>query len=282
MSVDPCRPTPNDFPPDKPATPSRKTGRSVGFVGGVSGVSFQHFLPPEPRDPNLPVPTAAMPNKGRRVARRRRLLQVAGAQEGLFTTAQAMAAGLDRRARYHHLTYGNWRPTVAPRVFRLTGWPPDPHERFRAWLLWAGPGAHLTSLTALGLAGLIASGPGVPVDLEVCFGRDRAGRQRHARLVRQLDEADATRLVHLHPAVPGTTIEVAGLPLRPPAEAICATVNHGRSPNAVILTEALLDGGHLDQSDLFDASHRVRSGPIDELLLRRLVSRPHGTRRLTG
>lgn len=282
MSVDPTRPTPNEFPSSKPAAPSRKTGRSAGFVGGVSGVSFQHLLPPEPRDPDLPVPTEAMPNKGVRVARRRRLLQVAGCQEGLFTTAQAMAAGLDRRARYHHLTYGNWRPTVAPRVFRLTGWPPDPHERFRAWLLWAGPDAVLTSLTALGLAGLIASGPGVPVDLEVSSGRDRAGRRRHARLVRQLDEVGATRLVHLHPAVPGTTIEVAGLALRPPAEAICATVNHGRSTNAVILAEALLDSGHIDQGDLFDASRQVRSGLIDELLLRRLASRAKGTRRLTG
>ena len=282
MSVDPSRPTPIELPNNKPDTPSRKTGRSAGFVGGVSGVSFEHLHPPQPRDPDLPVPTAAMPNKGVRVARRRRLLKVAGSQAGLFTTAQAMAAGLDRRARYHHLTYGNWRTTVAPRVFRLTGWPPDPHERFRAWLLWAGPGALLTSLTALGLAGLIASGPGVPVDLEVSFGRDRVSRQRHARLVRQLDDAGANRLVHLHPAVPGTTIEVAGLALRPPAEAICATVNHRRSTNAVILAEALLDSGHLDQGDLFDASRQVRSGLIDELLLRRVASRPHGTRRLTG
>lgn len=227
----------------------------------------------DPVDPDLPVPTPAMPNKGRRVARRRLLLRVAAGQEGLFTVPQAFEAGLDRRARHHHLTYGNWRRTEAPQVFRLAGWPPDRHERLRAWLLWAGPNALLTSWSALGLAGLTGCGPAVPVDLEIPFGVDRPGRRRRQRLLRQLEAAGATGSVRLHRPVTGAVHTVDGLRLRPPAEAICAAIGQGRSPVAIALATELLDSGRLELAELSLAARTVHCGPVTDLLVRRLAGR---------
>jgi len=260
----------------QPARPSRFSGRS-GKEQLEEGrpVRWPELRPPEPADPDLPVPTPEMPNKGVRVGRRRRLLRVAADQMGLFTVAQAFDAGLDRRARYHHLTYGNWRRTEAPSVLRLSGWPPDPHERLRAWMLWAGPGAVLTSWTALGLAGLTAHGPRVPVGLEVPFGRDRAGRRRRQRLQRQLDDAAHSagyRMAELHRSVPGTHRDHDGMPVRPPEEAICAAVNQSRSGGVAIdLAKALLEAGRFDERDLRYKSQLIGCGPLTDLLLRRLV-----------
>lgn len=217
-----------------------------------------------------------MPNKGRRVGRRRRLLRVAAGQEGLFTVAQALDAGLDRRARYHHLTYGNWRRTAAPQVFRLAGWPPDQHERLRAWLLWAGPHALLTSWTALGLAGLTGSGPADPVDLEIPFGIGRSGRRRRHRLLRQLEDSGATESVRLHRAVTGAVTGavsgIDGLRLRPPAEAVCAAILSGQSSAALRLATELLDSGLVEPGELSLAARAAHCGPVSDLLVCRLMA----------
>jgi len=227
-------------------------------------------------DPDLPVPTSAMPNKGRRVGRRRRLLRVAAGQEGLFTVAQAFDAGLDRRARYHHLAYGNWRRTEAPQVFRLSGWPPDRHERLRAWLLWAGPHALLTSWTALGLAGLTGPGPADPIDLEIPFGAGRPGRRRWHRLLRQLEDSGATDLVRLHRSVTGAETggvsDVDGLRLRPPAEAVCAAILSGRPSVALGLATELLDSGLVDLGEFGHAARAAHCGPAIDLLVCRLTT----------
>lgn len=255
--------------PTTPARPSRKTGRSGSVGGEVLHAQFPQLRPPEPVDPDLPVPTADMPRKGVRVARRRRLLLVAGTQHGLFTTAQAAATGLDRRARHHHLTYGNWRRTAAPHVFRIAGWPPDEHERLRCWLLWAGPGAHLTSWTALGLLGLVGSGPRVPVGLEIPFSHDRAGRRRRRTLLDQAAAAIAAREIRIHRPVRERTSELDGLRLRTPAVAICAAIDEPGSI-ALALAEDLLDRGHLQMSDLWDASRTTSCGRLVEVLFQRV------------
>ena len=230
----------------------------------------------DPLDPDLPRPTEAMPNKGVRVARRRRLLRVAAAQEGLFTVAQAFAAGLDRRARHHHLSYGNWRRTAAPDVFRLVGWPADRHERLRCWLLWAGPGAVLTSWTALGVTGITTGGPGVPVDVEVPGGHDRPSRRRRQRLLRQLDESGAVGDVRLHRSVQGPVLHVDGLAVRPPAGAICAAISRHRPEVALALAAELLGSGHLEAADLGDAARAAHCVPATELMVAHLTGRSAG------
>jgi hypothetical protein len=207
-----------------------------------------------------------MPRKGVRVARRRRLLRIAGGQHGLFTTAQAAEAGLDRRARHHHLSYGNWRRTAAPDVFRLAGWPPDEHERLRSWLLWAGPGAHLTAWTALGLAGLIGTGPRVPVDLEIPWTGDRNGRRRRQRLLGQLQSSEIGAGVRVHRAVAARSDQIDGLRTRPAAEAFCAAINDRPHSIALGLLGQLLDDGQVSRRDLFIATSSIRCGPVMELL----------------
>ena len=108
----------------------------------------------------LPVPDDLHPTAGVRVRRRRRLHLIAAQHGGCFTIAHTREAGYDRRARHHHLSYGNWRRTDAPGVYRLTGWPIDPAEPYHAWLLWAGAGAELTSWSALDVSGVLDVLPG--------------------------------------------------------------------------------------------------------------------------
>lgn len=257
----------NPVAPDL-AKPSGKTGR----FGKVSDECTEGGRPARWAtglvDPDLPVPTPEMPRKGVRVARRRRLLRIAGDQVGLFTKAQAAEAGLDRRARHHHLSYGNWRHTEAPDVFRIAGWPPDPHERLRSWLLWAGAGSKLTAWTALGLAGIVGWGPAVPVDLEVPFAPGRVGQRRRSRLRQQLGALGPVPLVKLHPALPGGAVPVDGMAVRAPAEAMCAAIDT-RSPIAMDLAGALLERGVLGRRDLSIASQVVGCDRLGELLFRR-------------
>ncbi len=246
--------------------------RRFGKVGSeVVDAGWPELRPPERVDPDLPVPTPEMPNLGVRVARRRRLLRVAGTQTGLFTVAQAAEAGLDRSARHHHLSYGNWRPTDAPGVFRLSGWPPDPHERLRAWQIWAGPAALLTSWTALGLAGVTASGPRVRVGLEIPFSRDRSGTRRRERMLRQLDRTGAADMVEIHRPASGGTRAYDGLIARPPEEAICAVIARQPSGVGVDLAIALLERGHLDERALRNASQLTGCSSLTEFLFHRLV-----------
>lgn len=247
------------------ATPSEKTGHLGKFDSGDPEVGFPQLRPPVPEDPALPVPTRSMPRKGVRVARRRRLLRTAGRQHGLFTVEQAAQAGLDRRARHHHLSYGNWRRTQAPGVLRLAGWPPDPLERLRAWQLWAGPEACLTSWTALGLLGLTASGPRVPVDLEVSFGLDRGSRRRRERMLSEIHSVGSPSPARLHRRIAAPATEVDGLRCRPAAESLCAAVNHQRSSIPVGVAEALIEHGHLTMSELLDAAHAVQCPRLIEL-----------------
>ena len=148
-----------------------------------------------PVEPDLPRPTAERPGLGTRVERRRRLIHIAAPQAGCFTIAQARAAGNDRRARHHHLSYGNWRRTLAPGVFRLVRWPPDPFEHLRVWLLWAGPGASLTSWSALEVLRRTISGPRAAVHVIEPAG---IVRRNDRRLVAPEPPPGATPGVVLH------------------------------------------------------------------------------------
>lgn len=253
----------------QPAKPSRKTGRFGKAEIESTGYSFPG-VPAQPVDPDLPVPTSRMPNKGVRVARRRRLLATAGSQHGLFTVDQARDAGLDRRARHHHLSYGNWRRTAAPRVFRLAGWPPDEHEAVRAWLLWAGPGAAITSFTGLGLLNVIGTGPLMPIVLEVPFERHRAGQRRRSRLMSELPTDRSGVSVHVLPAGPPDGLVVQdGLTIRSPAGALCAAVNSAPSSIALGLAAQLLDLGALSEQELLHAAQQMRCTRVLDVLFER-------------
>lgn len=288
------RPTPSTpkHPSHELAKPSQKTGRSGKFENGVGEVGTLGLRPEPPRDPDRPRPTVASPRKGTRVARRRRLHAVASTQHGLFTREQAAAVGHDRRTRYHHLEYGNWRATEAPGVYRLSGWAPDPAERLRAWLLWAGPRASITSWTALALHNLTVAGPRSRVEIVVPAPLDRPSRRRHARLQAQLVSLDAAAptvsrgpgatlpsptLVGppavLHARSTGSPLVIDGLRVSSPTEALCVAVRgadgRGRHPVALALIEALLDLGAVDQNDLAATAITMGCVPVTELIFDR-------------
>lgn len=226
-----------------------------------------------------------MPRKGVRVRRRRALQQIAAQQHGLFTVSQAASVDLDRRARYHHLSYGNWRRTEAPDVLRLVGWPPDPLERVRAWLLWAGPGAVVTSWTALGLRGVIGWGPRAPIELEVPDPRTRAERRRTATRRRQLAsvasrDGRVTVLpspvwhrapVQLLPLAPGADDTYADMAVRSITDALCVAVRVERRASLLLaMLEPLLDSGAFTLSELMRSISVIGGTPLYEwVLLRR-------------
>ena len=264
MSAD--LPVPASSSPETLRISSRKTGRYAESFEGEVG--FLALRPPAPTDPELPEPDARHPRAGVRVRRRRRLQLIAATQHGLFTSRQAASAGLDRRARHHHLTYGNWRRTEAPGVMRLSGWPADPAERCRAWLLWADSGAALTSWTALELLGCTVAGPRTPVCLAVPEPATYEGVRRlraARRVLAQLAAGDPNApkvhpsgVVHGPPAelhrlpMGGTTLEVEGMAVRSGAEAMCAAVSAfdgGRASCALTLDlmDELIAAGRLDQ-----------------------------------
>lgn len=79
---------------------------------------------------------------------RRRLLQVAGVQSGLFTAAQARQAGYSYAAQRYHVMHGNW-DRVGRGLFRLRDWPIGAHEDLVRWVLWSGGRAVVSHETAL-------------------------------------------------------------------------------------------------------------------------------------
>lgn len=229
-------------------------------------------------DMSLPVPDDLHPNAGVRVRRRRRLHAIAARHGGCFTAAQAAQAaqaGYDRRARHHHLSYGNWRRTDAPQVFRLTGWPIDRAEPLHAWLLWAGTGSALTSWSGLDLHGVtdlrldLGSTPGAPIDVA-----HAATKPRRARLA-PAEHSDAVRLhrqqiAHLPP------LFIGDLPVRPIEECLCVALQTSAGPvgrAAANLTESLVDAGTVELLDVLEAARHLRVPKMLDLLWPRLRTR---------
>ena len=84
---------------------------------------------------------------------RRKLLQIAGTQSGLFTAAQAREAGYSYPAQKYHVDHGNWT-RIDRGIFRLPEWPPGPHEDLVRWVLWThnrGVVSHETAMSVYGL-----------------------------------------------------------------------------------------------------------------------------------
>ena len=253
-------------PPPQSGQPSRKTGQLAGNVGKQP--RFPEVSVAARADPDLPRPDAAHPRAGVRVRRRRRLQAVAATQHGLFTTAQARDSGLDRRARHHHLTYGNWRRTAAPGVLRLTSWPADPCEDHRAWLLWGGAGAALTGWTGLELHRLTVAGPRAAIELRLPPSRTREEHRSWTRRLAHLEGAEVgvrpRPRIHRVRSIDRPT-EIDGMSVVSPAEAMCVALES--SPGiAPALMGQLIELGRLDLGDLVRAGLALGSTAVGSYL----------------
>src|SRR5512146_243229 len=81
------------------------------------------------------------------------LYDVAAAQEGLFTTRQALASGYSAPLLAHHQKAGRII-RVRRGLYRLVHFPPGDHEEFVAAWLWTDTAGVLSHQTALSLHGL--------------------------------------------------------------------------------------------------------------------------------
>lgn len=271
-----------------PATPSRFSGRPDHRPAAPSRFSGRSGEMAE-ADMALPVPDDLHPTAGVRVRRRRRLHLIAAQHGGCFTIAHTREAGYDRRARHHHLGYGNWRRTDAPGVYRLTGWPIDPAEPYHAWLLWAGAGAELTSWSALDVSGVLDVLPGPLTVVTPGEEHPRAERpdpRAPVHLVRpgttrrrrdRVPQADPA-LVRVHlpgdAALPSVVID--GLPSRSVEESLCIALKTSVGAVAVYagrLTERLLDEGIVDLRTMLDTARHCRSTRMLDLLWPRIGRR---------
>ena len=98
-----------------------------------------------------------------------RLAAVASAQHGVFTRAQAMAAGFSPGQVDHRLRSKCWR-RVLPRVYRDALDPAGDQVARWAAVLWAGPDSALSHTTAAVMWGL----PVVAFGTELVVSRRRA------------------------------------------------------------------------------------------------------------
>lgn len=88
----------------------------------------------------------------------RRLLEIAGPQQGLFTTRQAIEAGYSAKNHAYHLLSGSWR-RLRRGIYFLTDYPATDDPGLVLWTLWSRnrfgrPQGVFSHETALGLHGL--------------------------------------------------------------------------------------------------------------------------------
>lgn len=101
------------------------------------------------------------------------LYQLAEPQAGYFTTAQAVAAGVSRRALSGRARQGDIE-RVRYGIYRLRNFPTHPFEDVVAACLWAGPDSAASHETALAVHGISDAMPGV---IHLTVPRRFRGRQ---------------------------------------------------------------------------------------------------------
>jgi hypothetical protein len=261
-------------PRTEPSQSSRFLGRSgesdplpSRFSGRIGKLS--------PEDLLLPAADEDHPRAGLRVRRRRRLHALAAMHGGCFTIDDTRQAGYDRRARYHHLQYGNWRRTSAPGVYRLAGWPVDHFEDAHAWLLWAGPDAALTSWSALMVHPSEAVKATPDPEAEAARMVHLVGPDVRTRRIPDRTTGVGTTHVRLHHRwLPDTSsLRIRDLSVRPLDEALCIAVwsSSGQdAARAAELTDRLLDEDLIDLDELLHTAQRLRVSTMLDLLWPRL------------
>jgi predicted transcriptional regulator of viral defense system len=152
------------------------------------------------------------------------LYDVAEAQAGYFTAAQAVAAGMDRSTLAHHARPGGRYERVRRGLYRLRHFPTSQHEHvMAAWLPLRGSGAVVSHVSALELYGLSDL---IPDAVHVSVPRAKRGQRPRPG-------------VHIHtvgpPIGPGDVRSVDGVPVTSPERTIVDCLESGVQPDQVRL-----------------------------------------------
>lgn len=91
-----------------------------------------------------------------------KLFEVAGAQQGYFTAAQALACGYPSPNHVYHVRTGAWQREQRG-IYRLSRFPETPEGQYVVWYLWSrnragepqGVYSHQTALSLFGLSDLM-------------------------------------------------------------------------------------------------------------------------------
>jgi predicted transcriptional regulator of viral defense system len=187
-----------------------------------------------------------------------RLLELAGAQAGHFTAAQARELGYSARSVLYHVAAGHLE-RVSRGFYRLVGVPSSPHEDVvAAWLRFARRGGVVSHDTALTLYDLAPSRSHaihltLPREHRPRNSQPAAGVELHTTTVPLRRDEVATRF---------------GVEITSPARTITDVAGIGGDPSVVIEATARgLATGLVTSSELLGA---VKRGPAR---VRRLVER---------
>jgi hypothetical protein len=133
-----------------------------------------------------------------------RLAAVAVTQHGVFTRAQALAAGYST-AQIHRRTRLSVWERVLPRVYRHASTPNSAAVSHWAAVLWAGPGCALSHASAAAIWQMAISAPVAP---ELIVPSTRGPRTRNVTVHRasRIDDKDVTRVGRLPVTTPVRTI----------------------------------------------------------------------------
>lgn len=128
-----------------------------------------------------------------------KLYEIAEGQAGYFTTAQAVATGVDRRRLSYFASVGRAQ-RVRPGIYRLTQFPHSRYEDLVTAWLTAGPGSVISHESALLLYELSDVLPEtIHVTVSPTTSRRHPGLRLHTN---QIGPADITR----HEGLPVTTV----------------------------------------------------------------------------
>jgi predicted transcriptional regulator of viral defense system len=177
------------------------------------------------------------------------LIEVATAQAGYFTSAQARDCGYSWALLSHHAATGRF---VRARrgLYRLRDFPSSPHEEAMAAWLAAGPDAVISHESALDILGV---GDTIPDRVHVTVPRSRRGSRRPRGVVMHTSEqppAAEDIVVRSGMRVTGPTrtiIDVARSGLGPDqiARVINQSIERGLGTRDQILASASMQGGRV-------------------------------------
>ncbi len=127
------------------------------------------------------------------------LYELAAGQAGYFTTAQAVEAGVSRRALSGRAKQGDI-DQVRYGLYRLRHFPAHPFEDVIAACLWVGPDSAASHETALAIHGISDA---MPASIHITVPRSFRGQQRGVVVHRALLPAEEQEV---RDGVPVTTI----------------------------------------------------------------------------